>query len=66
MDQTLKLPWQPITLNDVEQNIEILKEADPKFAALSAHDSSPETITVFQESFKDSYRHIIVGRSLEI
>jgi 7,8-dihydropterin-6-yl-methyl-4-(beta-D-ribofuranosyl)aminobenzene 5'-phosphate synthase len=61
---TGKLPWQPITMDEVQGNIELLKERGPKVVGLSPHDSSEASIEAFRIAFPKAYRNIKVGESI--
>lgn len=63
---TGKLPWNPVTLDDVKRNIALLEAASPQLVALSPHDSSPDTLKLFQMAFKEAYRSIVVGERIEV
>lgn len=63
---TGKLPWNPITLTDVQEAISEIKAVDPKIIALSPHDSSPDAIRAFEGVFKEAYRPVMAGDAVEI
>ena len=63
---TGKVPWRPITPEEVKDNIEILKKRDPRIVALSAHDSCDMSIELFRKNFGKFYKEIIVGRKIVI
>jgi 7,8-dihydropterin-6-yl-methyl-4-(beta-D-ribofuranosyl)aminobenzene 5'-phosphate synthase len=47
--------------NDLQPDIEVLREIHPQLIALSPHDSYPEVIDVFEKVFPDVYRPVRVG-----
>jgi len=61
-----KAPWDPPTMNDVRENIELLKKWNPKVVALSPHDSCDSSIAQFRKAFPDEYREIRVGERIII
>jgi 7,8-dihydropterin-6-yl-methyl-4-(beta-D-ribofuranosyl)aminobenzene 5'-phosphate synthase len=63
---TGKLPWRPITMDEVKENIEFLKSRNPKLVALSAHDSCDASLTAFRNAFTEAYREIRVGERIKI
>lgn len=63
---TGKLPWERLTREDVEYNVNLMKSTGVKMAGLSGHDSCDKSISVFRDVFQDSYRDIAVGRKIII
>ena len=63
---TGKVPWKPITMQEVNKNIELLQYKKPQIVALSAHDSCDVSLTAFRNAFPDAYREIRVGKSIFI
>ena len=63
---TGKLPWRPITIDEVQENIAFLKARNPKVVALSAHDSCDVSLTAFRDAFSEAYREIRVGEPIVI
>ena len=63
---TGKLPWQPITMSEVQENIEELKKRNPKVVRLSAHDSCDASIAAFRSGFPDAFEEIKVGKRIAI
>lgn len=63
---TGKTPWEPMTLEDVQNNINLLKKRSPGFVALSAHDSCDISIEEFRKAFGASYRDVKVGEPIVI
>jgi len=58
------LPWDPLTREDIEDHVRLLKKTGVKIVGISAHDSCDESIAIFREAFRDDYRDIIVGRKI--
>ena len=63
---TGKVPWKPITIEEVGQKIALLKSYNPKYVALSPHDSCRLTIDTFKQSFGSAYHEIRVGLPLKV
>jgi len=63
---TGKPPWNPITLEEVHENIELLQQRSPKVVALSPHDSCRVSLEAFRNAFPAAYRDIKVGKWLRI
>ena len=63
---TGKLPWRPITMDEVRENIDFLKSRNPKLVALSAHDSCDASLSAFRHAFAEAYRDIRVGERIVI
>ena len=63
---TGKVPWKPITIDEVKQNIALLKRYDPKYVALSPHDSCRLTLDTFKQSFGSAYHEIRAGLPLTV
>ncbi len=63
---TGRLPWKPITMDEVQGNIALLRSRNPKIVAVSAHDSCDATIKAFGDAFRDVYRQIKVGERISI
>ncbi len=63
---TGKLPWNPITMEELQENIEFLKKRNPKIVALSAHDSSEVSIKAFNDAFPEASKDINVGERIII
>ena len=61
---TGKVPWKPITMQEVNKNIELLQSRKPQIVALSAHDSCDVSLAAFRNAFPDAYREIKVGKSI--
>jgi 7,8-dihydropterin-6-yl-methyl-4-(beta-D-ribofuranosyl)aminobenzene 5'-phosphate synthase len=63
---TGKLPWRPITMDEVQENITFLKAKNPKVVALSAHDSCDASLSAFRDAFSEAYREVRVGERIII
>ena len=63
---TGKLPWHPITIEEMQENIKLIKQRNPKVVGLSPHDSSETGIAAFRTAFPKEYREIKVGQSITI
>ena len=63
---TGKVPWDPISVDELSENIELLKGLEPKLVALSPHDSSEFSIQRFRETFPDAFREIRIGEAITI
>lgn len=59
-------PWNGINEQDVERAISAMKKVDPRFVALSPHDSSDWSLQQFKDAFGDRYHALKVGEPLEI
>jgi 7,8-dihydropterin-6-yl-methyl-4-(beta-D-ribofuranosyl)aminobenzene 5'-phosphate synthase len=63
---TGKPPWRPITMDEVNENITLLKSKHPGVVALSAHDSCDASLAAFRNAFGEAYRDIRVGEPIVI
>lgn len=63
---TGKVPWRPITMDEVQENIERLKKRNPEVVGLSAHDSCDASVAAFRSAFPTAYKEIKVGESIVI
>lgn len=63
---TCKVPWRPITIDQVQENVALLKRLNPKVVGLSAHDSCDASIAAFRDTFLNVYREIKVGEKIII
>lgn len=59
-------PWKGIGEQDVRAAITAMKATNPKFVALSPHDSSDWSIDKFREAFREQYHDLKVGRELQL
>ena len=60
------LPWDPLSREDIEDLVKMLKKTGVKIVGISAHDSCDESIAIFREAYQDNYRDIIVGRKISL
>ena len=63
---TGKPPWRPVTMEEVQLNIALLKSKHPALVALSAHDSCDASLAAFRDAFGKAYRDIRVGEPIVI
>lgn len=63
---TGKPPWRPITRQEVERDIAILRELEPQVVALSPHDSCDASIEQFRSAFASAYRDVRVGEVIAV
>lgn len=63
---TGKLPWNPITKDEVAENIALLRQIDPALVSLSAHDSCDWSIEAFKQAFGPRYTDLVVGREIRV
>ena len=63
---TGKLPWQSLSLDDIQENIRILKDKNIKVISISRHDTSLESINLFKEAFPDEFIELLVGKPIKI
>jgi 7,8-dihydropterin-6-yl-methyl-4-(beta-D-ribofuranosyl)aminobenzene 5'-phosphate synthase len=63
---TGKPPWSFITMEEVNKDIEVLRNIKPGIVALSPHDSCDVSINAFRKAFPNAYRDIRVGKYLVI
>ncbi|KON27509.1 hypothetical protein AC480_04550 [miscellaneous Crenarchaeota group archaeon SMTZ1-55] len=63
---TGKLPWRPITRQELQDNIALLQSHDPKIVALSPHDSSPISLQALKQAFPTAYIDLSVGEPIII
>jgi len=63
---TGKVPWRPVTIDEVQENIALLKKRNPKLVGLSAHDSCDASIAAFRDAFSDDYKEVKVGQKIII
>lgn len=61
---TGKLPWQSLTMKDIEYNIDLLNRHGVKLVGISGHDSCDTSIEAFRKAFKSSYVDIVVGEKI--
>lgn len=58
---TGKAPWEQVTAEELQANIDLVKKKELKLVGLSPHDSSPKSLEAFKSAFRDTYRDIKVG-----
>lgn len=63
---TGKVPWSPITIEEVKNNINLLKKRNPGVVGLSGHDSCDDSIEAFRNAFPEIYQDIKVGEKIVI
>lgn len=63
---TGKLPWQPLNIEEVRENIRLLQSHAIKVAGLSAHDSCEVSIEEFRKAFGQAFREIKVGKTINL
>lgn len=63
---TGKVPWRPITIEEIKQHIDFLMKRNPKVVGLSPHDSCDTIIEKFRAEFPGAYRDVEVGRKIII
>ncbi len=61
-----KLPWEPLTIGDLEQKISFLKEHGVQQVGISPHDSCDTTIDTFRKAFQQDYEDLVVGRNITL
>ena len=61
---TGKPPWEHITVEELNANIELLKGLNLGLVALSPHDSSVVSMEAFRDAFPDAYRNLRVGEPI--
>ena len=59
------LHYENINPEELQTHIQFLQPRQPKLIALSPHDSSPQAIAAFKESFPDAYQAISVGKTIQ-
>jgi 7,8-dihydropterin-6-yl-methyl-4-(beta-D-ribofuranosyl)aminobenzene 5'-phosphate synthase len=63
---TGRLPWDPLTLDDIQKNIRFLQKHNVKIVGISAHDSCDESINAFRKAYKNNYYDITVGQNITL
>jgi 7,8-dihydropterin-6-yl-methyl-4-(beta-D-ribofuranosyl)aminobenzene 5'-phosphate synthase len=58
--------FSPLTMDEVERQIALLKSRKLGVIGVSAHDSSDEVIAMVEQVYGDRFRHIRVGEPIEI
>jgi 7,8-dihydropterin-6-yl-methyl-4-(beta-D-ribofuranosyl)aminobenzene 5'-phosphate synthase len=60
------LPWEPLTREEIEDHVKLLKKKGVTIVGISAHDTCDESIDIFRKAYKDQYREIVVGRKISL
>lgn len=63
---TGRLPWDPLTLEDIQKDIDFLMNHEIKILGVSSHDSCDESINAFKKAFKNNYYDITVGQNITL
>lgn len=63
---TGKVPWERITIEEVQNNIALLKKHNPGVVGLSPHDSCNASLAAFRQAFPGIYKEIKVGEKIVI
>ena len=63
---TGKLPWRPITRDEVQQAIAYLQRRNPQLVALSPHDSCDWSIEAFRRALGGAYQEVLVGKEIVV
>jgi 7,8-dihydropterin-6-yl-methyl-4-(beta-D-ribofuranosyl)aminobenzene 5'-phosphate synthase len=58
--------FDPLTMDDIETQILMLKERNLGMIGVSAHDSSDEVIERFRREFGEAHRYVRVGEAIVI
>lgn len=63
---TGRLPWNPLTIADIQKNIDFLINRGIKIIGISGHDSCDESINAFKKAYKNNYFDIAVGQNITL
>ena len=63
---TWKLPGEFLSIEEVQGNIDYLRQRDVGVVGLSPHDSCDASIEAFRQTFPETYRDIVVGEEIMI
>jgi 7,8-dihydropterin-6-yl-methyl-4-(beta-D-ribofuranosyl)aminobenzene 5'-phosphate synthase len=63
---TGKLPWDPVTEEEVQENIGMLESRNPRLVALSSHDSCAASLEAFQKAFPKAFKDLSVGERIVV
>jgi len=63
---TGKLPWQPMSMSELQGNIELLRKRSLQVVGLSPHDSSEAAIEAFRKAFPTACKHVRAGETIRI
>lgn len=58
--------WNPISEEDVMQDINLLKKRNLGLIGLGAHDTSDFVLGEFEKTFGDAYKRVLVGREIVV
>ncbi|MFW9906141.1 MAG: MBL fold metallo-hydrolase [Candidatus Thorarchaeota archaeon] len=61
-----KEPWNPITREELHENISLMKQYNLQLLALSAHDSSEISMEMLRDNFPTTFREIKVGDVIKV
>lgn len=61
-----KLPWERLTMNDIDYNINLLKDKGVRLVGISGHDSCDKSIELFKKEFGKNYQDIVVGQKITL
>ncbi|MEQ8352685.1 MAG: MBL fold metallo-hydrolase [Leptospiraceae bacterium] len=59
-------PLQPLSQEDVNNDLRLIRELSPALVALGTHDSSDEVIEQFARAFGKGYRYVRVGEWIDV
>lgn len=59
-----KMPWERLTEEDINYNINVLKKNGVEWVAISGHDSCDKSLGLFEKAFGDQYQEIVVGKKV--
>ena len=63
---TGRLPWNPLTITDIQNNINFLMNHGIIIVGISGHDSCDESINGFKKAYKNNYFDIAVGQNITL
>ncbi len=63
---TGKLPWEKLILDDIYENVELVKAKNVRMAGISGHDSCDKSITAFKNEFGENYVDIKAGKKISL
>jgi hypothetical protein len=58
--------FSPITMDEVEEQMNELLGRNLGLVGVGGHDSSDEVIAMFNDTFGDAYRHVRVGERIVV
>jgi 7,8-dihydropterin-6-yl-methyl-4-(beta-D-ribofuranosyl)aminobenzene 5'-phosphate synthase len=59
-------PLDPISQEDVERNIQLMKKIGLKIVGVGGHDSSDDMIELLRNEFGEKYRDVKVGKKIDL